>query len=100
MLENFEARSAYSKFRQQHPRIITDITRKRLSLATSGNKNGMFGKKQSEETKQKIRNSLKASGYYPSVEARLKISKTHKGKPKSKAQRTKMSMAASNRIYN
>ena len=38
---------------------ITEETRKKLSLVTSGENNGMYGKKHSKETKQKIIEALK-----------------------------------------
>lgn len=38
---------------------LTDETRKRISAYTTGKSNPMFGRKQSEETKQKISDSLR-----------------------------------------
>jgi hypothetical protein len=60
-------------------RFWSDATKQKVSLARSSSPTrGMLGKKHSEETKQKIRNSEK--GKVVSADTRLKISKNTPGK--------------------
>ena len=51
---------------------VSDETKKRMSISKKGNKNTFFGKKHSEETKQKIR--LFQTGRKHSAEHRKKVS--------------------------
>lgn len=50
-----------------------------------------------EETKQKIRESVKRTNYQPTIEAREKISKTHKGKKLTQKQKDAVSTAQKGR---
>jgi hypothetical protein len=58
--------------------IPTKEYRKKMSKSKSGEKNGMFGKSQTTETKEKIRN--KAIGRLHSPETRDSLSKLNMGK--------------------
>lgn len=65
--------------------------RKKLSLACSGNKNGMFGKKQSEETKNKIGEKNRGRKIVFTEEHSKKIGIALKGKKKSDIHKKKLS---------
>ena len=61
--------------------VPTEEYRNKMSKSTSGNKNGMFGKSQTEETKEKIKN--KAIGRLHSSETKDNLSKLRMGKNNS-----------------
>jgi len=62
-------------------KIITEETRKKMSL-------GQLGKKMNEDIRKKISNTLK--GKPKSIETKLKMSAGQKGKPKSEEHRQKI----------
>ena len=64
------------------------LTKKKMSEINSGENNPMYGKKISEETKNKISESLK--GHKVSEETKEKISKSNKGKVKSENHKNKL----------
>jgi len=71
-------------------------TKRKMSIATRGEKNSFFGKHHSEETKKKIAvaNGGKNSpwlGRKHTAEEKMKISAGNSGKPKSEAHRKKLS---------
>ncbi len=61
-----------------------------------GKNNPMYGKKQSEETIQKIKQSLKITNYKPTEELKKKISKANKGKKRTKEWIQKMIITRKN----
>ena len=58
--------------------IFSDDVKKRISVANTGEKNGMYGKKHSEETKKKI--AQKHTGMRASDATKQKLSEMRKGK--------------------
>lgn len=54
---NSVAPNGYNLLSSRHHPQFSDITKKRISEACSGEKNGFYGKKHSEETKEKMRQS-------------------------------------------
>jgi hypothetical protein len=62
--------------------ITLEETKKKISIANSGENNGMYGKFQSKEVLEKIRQTRKKTenelGYYHSTETKKKIGKTTK----------------------
>jgi len=76
-----EARQRISQGRKNY--IVTDEYRKNLSLACSGEKNGMFGKKHSQEAKKKVSIGKKGKSIHNS-ESRLKMSQLRRGIPKKR----------------
>ena len=84
--------------------IVSEETRQKLSEAQKGENNGFFGKKHSEETRQKYRDrtyseetrhkmSEAKKGKTWSEETTQKITETKKGRPLSEEARRKMSEA-------
>ncbi len=65
---------------------VSDETKKRMSIANSGDKNGMFGKKQSEKTKN-------------AVSLRAKNNTIWLGRKHSEQSKLKMSETKANRVY-
>jgi len=68
---------------------MSEETRERMSSSKVGEKNYMFGKKHSEETKKKI--SEKRKGYKVSEEVKKRLSEQRLGIPKSDKQRQEIS---------
>lgn len=74
---------------------LSDITKQKMSKSRTGNKNPMYGKHRSEETKEKLR---KANlGKHHSKETKLKLSKIFKGK-KSNREYTSLSNETKQKI--
>jgi group I intron endonuclease len=71
-------------------KFVSDETRKKLSILYTGKNHHMYGKKQSEETKQKKRIAM--TGKKLSKETKLKISLSHKGKKLTKEHKLKISL--------
>ena len=69
--------------------LQSEETRQKISEATKGEKNPMYGKTHTEETRQKLRESHK--GKHQSKETRQKISESRKGKHHSEETRQKIS---------
>ena len=83
-------------------RTFSEETRRKLSEATKGENNPMYGKTRSEETRRKMSESQKGRTF--SEETRQKLSEAHKGKTSprkgvtlSDESRKKMSDAAKRR---
>lgn len=68
--------------------IMCEEIRRKISAAISGEKNPMFGKHHSDESKNKISNSHK--GKQLSEEHRKKLSESHKGKQLSEEAKKKL----------
>lgn len=66
----------------------TEEERKKRSIAQTGEKNPFFGKKHSDETREKIKQKL--TGLSPSEETRLKMSLTRKGRKKAEDHKKKI----------
>lgn len=62
-------------------KTLSDECKKKISEAIKGEKNGMYGKHHSEETKKKQSEAKK--GHYTSEETRNKMSEAHKGENNS-----------------
>lgn len=69
--------------------LMSEETKDRMSDSKKGEKNYMFGKKHSEETKKKI--SEKRKGYKVSEEVKKRLSEQRLGIPKSDKQRQEIS---------
>ena len=75
---------------------VSDETRRRLSIACSGEKNGMYGKKHTKESKQKMSESSKnkpnpMKGKHHTIETKEKMSKAKRGKKLSQMHRKHLS---------
>jgi group I intron endonuclease len=70
-------------------RYVSNETREKQSLSAMGSKNGMYGKKHSEETKRKIGEA--SLGHKLTQEAKNKISEANRGKIVSDETREKLS---------
>jgi group I intron endonuclease len=75
-------------------------TCKKISEGKMGSKNPMYGKKLSEERKKKIGEAAKIfmMGRHPSIESRLKMSKSQTGKILSEETKRKIGIASKGRI--
>lgn len=75
-------------------RPLSEHRKQKISAAMTGEKHPMYGKKHSEETKQKIRESMKGKqqclGKRHSEETKRKISQSLKGKKHSEETKQKM----------
>jgi group I intron endonuclease len=79
------------------PEMVSDETRKKISESIKGEKNGFYGKKHTEETKEKIRKihigNKYALGVVRSEEYKLKSSLSRIGKKSSEETKKKISMS-------
>ncbi len=78
-------------------RVITDETRAKMRLATGGKNHPLFGTKHSEETRRKM--AIAKLGKKASLETRLKLSKIHKGRPRTKSQMEAIMLSNRTRKY-
>lgn len=81
---------SFESFRKHYANLFSEQQK--------GDKNPMYGKVVSEETRKKLSIAVKNSGYVPTDEVRRKLSDANKGKVLSKETRAKISNANKGRV--
>lgn len=81
-------------FGEGHIKHHTEETKRKISLKSSGENNGFYGKHHTKETREKMREAWKTRSPV-SKETREKLSKVHKGKPFSESHKENLSKSLS-----